>query len=266
MLLPEQLEHYSRQILLKEVGGQGMTKLLNATVTIVGAGGLGCPAIQMLAAAGVGHIRIIDGDIVELSNLPRQIMHYTTDIGKKKVQSVREKIEAMNPDIQVETFEVFADESNIIELLQNSDYVIEASDSPHTKFLVNKICIDLHIPFTIAGVVMFMGQIISIIPGESTCYRCVFQDPLEEGESESCVDGGSQLNDSMTCSGAGVMNTVPNFAGILQANEAIKSILGLTGKFLNGFFMFDLSENTFEFVSIKRNPNCPICGEKTGNI
>ena len=147
-----------------------MKKLLNATVTVIGAGGLGCPAIQMLASAGVGHIRIVDGDTVDLSNFPRQIMHFNSDIGKMKVQSIEEKIHAMNPDVIVETFQVYADENNIVDLLTGSDYVIEASDNMHTKFLVNNTCIQLQIPFTIAGVVMFTGQILSVQPGETTCY------------------------------------------------------------------------------------------------
>ena len=246
LLTEEQIDRYSRQIVLAEVGGIGMKKLLKARVGIVGAGGLGCPAAQVLAAAGVGTLRIIDGDRVELSNLARQLLHYTTDIGKFKVDTIKMKIEAMNPDVLVETFQTFADRSNIKELLQSCDYIIEASDHLATKFLVNDACIHLNIPFTISGVLQFYGQIISVIPGETRCYRCLFQKPRPE----------DPLN---TCSGAGVMGTVPDFAGILQANEAIKSILGLNNRMTNRFLDFDLLENSFRFFNISDLPKCDVC-------
>ncbi|MHA1920928.1 MAG: HesA/MoeB/ThiF family protein [Promethearchaeota archaeon] len=245
-LTSDQIKRYSRQIILKEIGAKGMDKLLNARVLIIGAGGLGCPAAQILGASGVGKIRIVDGDVVEPSNLPRQIMHYSNDIGKLKIKSIKEKIEMMNPDVSIEVINGFADKSNIKNLLSDCDFVIEASDNFGTKFLVNDACIYHKIPFNIAGVVQFYGQILSVIPGETTCYRCIFSEYTGEDENA-------------TCSALGVIGTVPVIAGTLQANEAIKSILGLPLKFTNGMFFFNLMENTFDFVKIKRNLKCPAC-------
>jgi adenylyltransferase/sulfurtransferase len=246
-LTPSQIERYSRQILLKDVGGIGQKTLLNSTVAIIGGGGLGCPTAQQLAAMGIGRLKIFDGDLVEISNLPRQPMHYTSDIGKLKVESLQAKIQAMNPDVTVEIFPFFVDKSNIVEALSGVDFVIEASDSIATKFLINDVCVHLGIPFTIAGVLEFFGQIVTVIPG-STCYRCIFHN-IHEPET------------NMTCSGAGVMGTVPSFAGILQANEAIKLILGLSTRFTDGLFAFDLLANSFDFIPIKRDPTCKACSQ-----
>lgn len=245
-LSQDQIERYSRNILLKEIGSTGQQKLLNSRVTVIGGGGLGCPVTQMLAAAGIGHIRIIDNDKVELTNLPRQILHYTEDIGKFKVDSIKNKVEHLNSDVKVEIHKTFADQSNIKDLLSGSDFVVECSDNMGTKFLVNDACVHLDIPFTIAGVVKFYGQIVSVIPGKTTCYRCIFREVHEPDAS-------------MTCSGAGVLGTVPSFAGILQANEAIKSISGLELNFINGMFAFDLLVGSFDFVKIKKDNNCKAC-------
>ena len=245
-LSSEQISRYSRQIILKEIGAKGMRKLLNARVLVIGAGGLGCPAVQILCASGVGNIRIVDGDNVEISNLSRQIMHYTNDIGKLKVESLKYKIELMNPDVSVEIIKEYANKTNIKRLLEDCDFVIEASDNFGTKFLINDACIHYKIPFSIAGVVQFYGQILSVIPGETTCYRCIFSKYTGEDTNN-------------TCSALGVIGTVPAVAGTLQANEAIKSILGIPLKFTNGMFFFNLMENTFEFINIKKNPSCPVC-------
>ncbi|MEI6127687.1 MAG: HesA/MoeB/ThiF family protein [Pseudomonadota bacterium] len=245
-LTEEQIERYSRMILLEGIGGRGVKKLLNARVAVVGAGGLGCPAAQVLAASGVGTIRIIDGDRVELSNLPRQFLHHTKDIGAFKVDSIREKIEAMNPDISVEAVSRFADKTNIKELLAGCDYVVEACDSQAAKFLINDACVHFNIPFTIAGVVQFYGQILSVIPGKTRCLRCLFREPAPEDLANSC-------------SGAGVMGAAPGMAGMLQANEAIKAITG-TGKMLTDrLLIFSLSDMTFEFLDIESLAKCSAC-------
>ncbi|MHA1672103.1 MAG: HesA/MoeB/ThiF family protein [Promethearchaeota archaeon] len=249
-LKADQIQRYSRHIILQDVGTPGVKKLIEATVCVVGAGGLGCPVIQMLATAGIGHIKVIDGDKVELSNLPRQPLHYSSDVGQFKVDSVIQKVKELNTDVQMEGIREYLTKENALEILQGCDYIIDASDNIATKFLINDVCVHLRIPFTIAGVVQWMGQIISVDPGDSTCYRCVFHSI-------------SRDNDSMSCSAAGVINTVPSFAGILQANEAIKSIVGKKKKFLNGIFFFDLAENSFNFVSIKRNPECRACADPT---
>ena len=244
----DQIQRYSRHIILLDVGTEGVKKLLNATVCVVGAGGLGCPVIQMLATAGIGHIKVIDGDKVELSNLPRQPLHFTSDVGQYKVESIIQKVKALNPEVQMEGIRAFLTKENAREVLLGCDYVIDASDNIATKFLINDVCVHLQIPFNIAGVVQWMGQLISVEPGVSTCYRCVFHS-ISKGD------------ESMSCSVAGVINTVPSFAGILQANEAIKSLIGKKRKFINGVFFFDLAENNFDFVPIKRNPACFACAD-----
>ncbi|MCK5093088.1 MAG: HesA/MoeB/ThiF family protein [Spirochaetes bacterium] len=244
----DQIERYSRQILLKEIGGKGVRKLLEATVGIIGAGGLGCPAIQILAAVGVGHLKIFDGDRVEISNLPRQFLHYTSDIGLLKVDSIKRKINEMNPDVYVEHYNLYINKSNITRFLTGCDYIIEASDNFATKFLVNDACVHLRIPFTIAGVVMFYGQLVSVIPGKTACYRCVVNEPLSE-----------EL--SMNCASVGVLGTVPALAATIQANEAIKSILGLETRFTDQLFLFDLLHDSFEFMKAKINPECKACSD-----
>jgi adenylyltransferase/sulfurtransferase len=250
MELPElnekQIERYSRQIILSQVGGKGMAKLLQARVAIIGTGGLGCPAAQILAAAGVGNLRIVDGDRVDISNLPRQFLHYTKDIGALKVESIKAKIAEMNSDVTVETVNAFATQENIGDLIAGCDYVIDGSDNQATKFLVNDACVYFNIPFAIAGILQFYGHIISVVPGHTTCFRCVFFEPTAQDAT-------------MTCSGAGVLGTASGLGGVLQANEAIKSILGLKTKFTNRLFVFDLLEGSFEYLEIKRHPQCRTC-------
>ena len=248
-LTEEQIDRYSRQILLAQVGGAGMRKLLGARVTIVGAGGLGCPAAQALAAAGIGTIRIIDADRVELSNLPRQFLHHTKDVGRYKVDSMKEKIEAMNPDVTVEAVRLFADQNNIADLFAGSDYVVEACDGQAAKFLVNDACIHLGIPFTIAGVIQFYGQILSVIPGRTRCLRCLFREPAPEDPQNSC-------------SGAGVMGSAPGMAGMIQANEAIKSITGAGKMHTNRLLIFNLLDFSFDFLDIASLPTCDACAQQ----
>jgi molybdopterin-synthase adenylyltransferase len=245
-----QIQQYSRQILLSEIGSHGQEKLLSSTVGVIGAGGLGCPTVQMLASTGVGHIKLFDADTVDLSNLPRQILHYATDVDRFKVESIKDKISKMNPDVQIEAVPEFITPKNIEGYLKGCDYVIEASDNMGVKFLTNDCCVYMKIPFTIAGVVQFFGQVISVIPGQTPCYRCLYRVPANEDPATSC-------------SGAGVISTVPSFAGILQANEAIKGLLNLPGRMVNRLFLFDLWQYSFDFIDIKRNPKCPTCHDLT---
>lgn len=250
ILQDDQIERYSRQILLKEIGSKGQRKLLDAHVTVIGAGGLGCPTVQMLASSGIGHIRIYDADKVSLSNLPRQILHFTNDLNKYKVQSIAEKVAELNPDVHIEAIPEFITQKNITNALQGSDYIIEASDNPFTKFLVNDACVHLGIPFVIAGVVQSYGQLISVVPEKTPCYRCVFRHPVEEDSQASC-------------SGAGVFSTVPQFAGILQANETLKYLLGIPSKYVNHIVTFDLFEGCLEKIPIKKSPDCAACVNPT---
>lgn len=174
-LTDEQIERYSRHIILKEVGAKGQKKLLNAKVLIIGAGGLGAPAAMYLAAAGVGTIGIADADEVDLSNLQRQIIHQTADVGKAKVQSAKETINAMNPDVTVNTYREFITSDNIMDIIKDYDFVIDGTDNFPAKFLINDACVMAKKPFSHAGIIRFKGQLMTYVPGEGPCYRCVFK-------------------------------------------------------------------------------------------
>jgi molybdopterin/thiamine biosynthesis adenylyltransferase len=244
----QQIERYSRHIILKEVGGKGQKKLLDGRVLIIGAGGLGSPIALYLAAAGVGTIGIADADCVDLSNLQRQVIHQTADVGKPKVVSAREKMEAINPDVKVVTYQRWVGADNILEMIADYDFVIDGTDNFAAKFLINDACVLAGKPYSHGGILAFFGQTITVLPGESTCYRCVFPKPPPRDAIP-------------TCSQAGVIGVLPGVLGTLQATEAVKFLLGkgelLTGRLLT----YDALEMRFREVPLKRNPRCPICGE-----
>ena len=235
-LTDEQLERYSRHIILKEVGAKGQKKLLNAKVLIIGAGGLGAPAAMYLAAAGVGTIGIVDADEVDLSNLQRQIIHGTADVGKPKVQSAKETMNAMNPDVEVKTYHMFVDSTNIRELIREYDFIIDGTDNFPAKFLINDACVIEKKPFSHAGIIRFKGQLMTYVPGEGPCYRCVFKNPPPKAMG-------------------GVI-------GSLQAMEAVKYIIGV-GNLLTGYLL-TYDALTMEFHKIKLPADthkCPVCGD-----
>ncbi len=248
MLSEEQIERYSRHIILKEIGGKGQKKLLDGRVIIIGAGGLGSPIALYLAAAGVGTIGIADSDAVELSNLQRQIAHHTKDIGTPKVQSAREKIEAMNPDVRVVSYHARVNSANILDITEGYDFVIDATDNFAAKFLINDACVLSGKPFSHGGIQHFIGQTLTYVPGESACYRCIFPDPPPRDALP-------------TCSRAGVLGVLPGVIGVIQATEALKYLLG-TGELLLGrILIYDALAMNFRTVQVRRNPHCPICGE-----
>jgi molybdopterin/thiamine biosynthesis adenylyltransferase len=234
--------------MLGEVGEKGQQKLLNGKVLIIGVGGLGSPVSLYLAAAGVGTIGIADPDRVELSNLQRQIAHLTGDIGRPKVISAREKMLAVNPDITVNIHDVRVIVENIMAIIEGYDFVVDATDNFESKFLINDACILAGKPYSHGGVLRFRGQTITVRPGESACYRCIFPSPPPED-----VD--------VPCSRAGVMGVLPGVIGCIQATEAIKYILGegslLTGRLLT----YDALNMIFREVPVRKNPGCPVCGE-----
>lgn len=245
----EQLERYSRHIILKEIGVKGQKKLLNSKVLIIGAGGLGAPSALYLAAAGIGTIGIVDADKVDLSNLQRQIIHSSSDIGKLKVESARESIENINPDVKVNTYHEFVSSENISRLIQDYDFILDGTDNFPAKFLINDACVMLKKPFSHAGIIRFKGQLMTIIPGESPCYRCVFKEPPPKDAVP-------------TCRQAGVIGAMAGVIGCLQALEAIKYITGvgelLTGKLLT----FDALKMDFHKITLpKRDCNCAVCGD-----
>ncbi len=253
-LTEEQIERYSRQIVLKEIGGIGQSRLLNSKVTIIGAGGLGSPVAYYLTAAGIGNIKIIDFDKVELSNLQRQILHFNTDIKKDKTQSAYEKLINLNPGVQIEIVNKRLIPSNSKSLLKNSDFVIDGTDNILTKMLINDACMNLKIPFVIAGVIRFNGQIMTIIPSRKTaCYRCVFGEITEN-------------NPLMSCSQAGVIGLIPGIIGCMEANEAIKYLLGIGDLIINRLLFLDLLNYHFDFIKIDRNENCIACKEDAEDL
>ncbi len=253
-LTEEQIERYSRQIVLKEIGGIGQRKLLNSTVTIVGCGGLGSPVAYYLAAAGIGKLKIIDFDKVDLSNLHRQILHFTNDVDKNKTQSAYEKLHQLNPDVDIEIFNEALLPSNIKKILKGSDFVIDGSDNIPTKMLINDACISLKIPFTIAGVIRFNGQIITVNPTEKTaCYRCIFGDITKN-------------DPTMSCSQAGIVGLIAGIIGCIQANEAIKYLLNIGDLIVNRMLFLDLLKYRFSFVKIVRNEKCLACGDNSKDL
>jgi molybdopterin/thiamine biosynthesis adenylyltransferase len=247
-LTEKQTERYSRHIILEQFGGTGQEKLLNSKVLIIGAGGLGSPAGLYLAAAGVGTIGIADSDKVDLTNLHRQIIHHTSDIGTEKTKSAENKMRAINPDITIHTYQTKVQAKNISDIIHNYDFVIDCTDNFTSKFLINDACYFAKIPFSHAGVLRFHGQLMTVLPGETACYRCIFNAP-------------PPANTVPSCSQAGVLGVLPAVIGSLQATEAIKYLLGL-GKLLTGKLLtYDALEMNFRTVELKRNPNCPLCGK-----
>ena len=244
----EQITRYSRHILLPEVGGKGQKKLAQAKIFVIGAGGLGSPVALYLAAAGVGTIGLIDSDIVDISNLQRQVLHHTPDVGRSKVQSAKEKIEALNPDVNVETYETRFGQENAIDLIKPYDIVIDGVDNFPAKFLINDACYFSRKPLIHGGILRFEGRVFSIIPGQSACYRCIFKQPPPAGLVPSCQE-------------AGIIGAVAGIIGTIQATEAIKIVLGIGQPLTNRILDFDAQKTTFREIKTNRNPKCILCGE-----
>ncbi len=242
----EQLERYSRQIILKGVGAKGQKALLSSSVLVIGAGGLGSPAIMYLAASGVGHIGIADFDNVALSNLQRQIIHRTEAVGTAKVLSARSTVAAINPAVKVDIYENGVNADNIDEIISGYDFIIDGTDSISAKLLINDACVQNHKPFCYGGVLGFDGQLMTCVPGKSPCLRCIFGGAPPDDECE-------------TCSSVGVMGTLTGIIGTLQALEAQKYIIG-TGELLTGqMLMFDGLRASFRKVSFSGAEPCSIC-------
>jgi molybdopterin/thiamine biosynthesis adenylyltransferase len=253
-LSEEQLIRYSRQIILKEFGGIGQSKLLKSRITLVGLGALGSPVAYYLTAAGVGHLKLIDFDNVDLSNLHRQILHFTNDLGQAKTLSAIKKLEILNPDCDIELVNDRISSENSKELLMGSDFVIEGSDNIATKMLVNDTCSYMEIPFVIAGVLRFQGQIMTVIPQKKTaCYRCIFGDV-------------SDIDSSMSCSQAGVIGLAPSILGSLEASEAVKYLLNVGDLLTNQILYVDLLQNRFDSIKVVRNESCLACGENKEDL
>ncbi|MDR2554634.1 MAG: molybdopterin-synthase adenylyltransferase MoeB [Fibromonadaceae bacterium] len=244
----EQLERYSRHIILSEVGAKGQKKILDSKVLIIGAGGLGAPAALYLAAAGVGTIGIADADEVDLSNLQRQVIHTTPDVGKAKVLSAQETMNAINPQITVNTYRQFVDASNIMDLIADYDFILDGTDNFPAKFLINDACVLAKKPFSHAGIIRFKGQLMTYVPDKGPCYRCVFREPPPPDAVP-------------TCRQAGVIGAMGGVIGSLQAMEAIKYIIG-KGDLLTGYLLtYDALKMDFRKVKLPKVSNCAVCGD-----
>ena len=250
----ESLDRYSRQIILEEIGIEGQEKLLESSVLIIGAGGLGSPIALYLAAAGVGKIGIVDFDTVDLSNLQRQVAHTTANVGKNKARSAREAMLAINPTIEVEAIETGVDAQNILAMIEPYDFVIDGTDNFAAKFLINDACVIAKKPYSHGGILRFSGQTMTIKPYESACYACIFDTPPPPKSVASC-------------STAGILGAVAGILGTLQAAEALKSIIGIDTLITNRILRFDAKTMKFQEFKLDRNPECRVCGSKaTGQL
>ncbi|MGI6457459.1 MAG: molybdopterin-synthase adenylyltransferase MoeB [bacterium] len=245
----EQIERYSRQLILPRVGGKGQTKLLESRVLVVGAGGLGSPSACYLAAAGVGTLGLVDDDRVDLSNLQRQIVHGTADVGIPKTESAARKLQAMNPDVKVIQHQCRLKADNILGIIRDYDVILDGTDNFPTRFLINDACVMAKKPLVHAGIFRFEGQCLTIKPGEGPCYRCLFPEPPPAGLVPSCQE-------------AGILGCVAGVLGTIQATEAIKLILNIGEPLVGKLLTFEALEMTFRKVSIPRDKQCAICGEK----
>lgn len=243
----EQIRRYSRHIILPEIGGKGQKKLLNSGALIIGAGGLGSPAALYLAAAGVGRLGIVDFDVVDLSNLQRQILHHVHDLGRPKVTSAAETIAEINPDVKVVSHPIQLSSENVKEILSDYDVVVNGCDNFPTRYLVNDACVFLNKPLVDGSIFRFEGQATVFISGKG-CYRCLFPSPPPPGLVPSCQE-------------AGVLGVLCGIIGSIQGIEAVKLLLGI-GESLAGRLLFvDALTMEFRQVKVRRDPNCPVCGD-----
>jgi molybdopterin/thiamine biosynthesis adenylyltransferase len=242
------MERYSRNIILREVGVKGQNKLLAGKVLIIGAGGLGAPIAMYLAAAGVGVIGVADADDVDLSNLQRQIIHATSDVGKEKVTSAKESVNNINPDVTVNAHRLFVSADNIMELISPYDFIIDGTDNFPAKFLINDACVIAKKPFSHAGIIRFTGQLMTYVPGEGPCYRCVFKEPPPKDAVP-------------TCRQAGVIGATAGVIGSLQALEAVKFFIGKGDLLTGSLLTFDALSMSFRKIKLPKRENCAVCGE-----
>ncbi len=246
-LTPEQVKRYSRHIIMSDVGSVGQRKLIQSKALILGAGGLGSPSAIYLALAGVGTIGLVDFDVVEISNLQRQVLHHTADIGRPKIQSAKDNILAYNPDVNVVLHEVRLESDNAREIISQYDMVINGADNFATRYLVNDACYLEGKPLIDGSILIFDGQSTVFIPGQG-CYRCLFPSPPPPGMVPNCAE-------------AGVLGALTGLVGSIQATEALKLMIGIGESLSSRLLLIDALSMNFREVKIKRNPNCPLCGD-----
>ncbi|HEV7529904.1 MAG TPA: molybdopterin-synthase adenylyltransferase MoeB [Solirubrobacteraceae bacterium] len=252
-LTAEQRERYSRHMLVPEIGIEGQQKLLDAKVLLLGAGGLGSPTALYLAAAGVGTLGIVDDDVVDLSNLQRQVIHTTDRIGTPKVDSAEESIHALNPDVNVVKYQTRVDASNIVEIIKDYDVIVDGVDNFPTRYLLNDATVRLKIPVVSASILGFDGQLSVFKPYEGPCYRCLFREPPPAELAPSCGANG-------------VLGVLPGTMGLLQATEVVKLIVGIGEPAIGRLLLYDALGATLTEVKVHRDPECPICSRDPEDI
>jgi adenylyltransferase/sulfurtransferase len=248
-LSAQEVARYSRHLIMPEVGVEGQKRLKAGSVLLIGAGGLGSPLALYLAAAGVGRIGLVDFDVVDFSNLQRQVLHGTPDVGRPKLHSARDRLRAINPDVQVDLHETRLSSANALELFRPYDIVIDGTDNFPTRYLVNDACVLLKKPNVYGSIFRFDGQASVFYPGKGPCYRCLYPEPPPPGEVPSCAEGG-------------VLGVLPGLVGCIQATEGIKLLLGQGSPLVGRLLLYDALEMSFREMKVRRNPNCPVCGEK----
>jgi len=244
----EEIRRYGRHLIMPEVALEGQKKLKAASVLLIGAGGLGSPLALYLSAAGIGKIGIVDFDVVDQSNLQRQILHSTADVGKPKLESARERILAMNSNVKVETYPTLLSSDNALEILKDYDVVVDGTDNFPTRYLVNDACVLLKKPNVYGSIFRFEGQASVFYAEEGPCYRCLYSEPPPPGLVPSCAEGG-------------VLGVLPGIVGTIQATETVKLILGVGKPLIGRLLLFDALEMKFRELKLRKNPDCPICGD-----
>jgi len=246
-LTKDEVKRYSRHLIMPEVGIDGQRKLKAGSVLCIGAGGLGSPVAMYLAAAGVGRIGIVDFDVVDFSNLQRQILHGTPDVGRPKLASAKDRLQALNPEIQIETYETALTSQNALKLFEPYDVIVDGTDNFPTRYLVNDACVLLGKPNAYGSIFRFEGQASVFGMKDGPCYRCLYPEPPPPGLVPSCAEGG-------------VLGVLPGIIGVIQATEAVKLILGIGEPLIGRFLIYDALRMKFRELKLRKDPDCPVCG------
>ena len=243
-----EVARYSRHLIMPEVGMDGQLKLKAASVLCIGAGGLGSPVAMYLAAAGVGRLGIVDFDVVDYSNLQRQVIHGTPDVGRSKLDSARDTLNAINPEVHIETHDVALSSSNALDVLRGYDVIVDGTDNFPTRYLVNDACVILGIPNAYGSIFRFEGQASVFAAKDGPCYRCLYPEPPPPGLVPSCAEGG-------------VLGILPGVVGTIQATEAVKLIMGVGEPLVGRFLVYDALRMRFRELKLRKDPDCPVCGD-----
>ncbi len=245
----QEVERYSRHLIMPEVGMDGQLKLKAASVLCIGVGGLGSPVAMYLAAAGVGRLGVVDFDVVDYSNLQRQVIHGTPDVGRSKLESARDKLVAINPEVTIDMHEMALSSSNAFDVFGDYDIVVDGTDNFPTRYLVNDACVLLRKPNVFGSIFRFEGQVSVFATEQGPCYRCLYPEPPPPGLVPSCAEGG-------------VLGILPGVIGTIQATETVKLIIGVGEPLINRFMIYDALRMKFRELKLRRDPDCPVCGDR----